>query len=140
MKSIAMTLAAAILSLSISGCVFHSTGETEVGVRTKKLTLFGDKGVEKRVYEPGSTYIFLPVINDWHTFDIKLQNLEFTKNINKGDRGAQDDLLLKTIDGNDISLDVIIVYRIDPGKAYLILQNVARNNQELRDKIVRTSS
>ncbi len=126
------------LFLSVQGCIFYSTGETEVGVRTKKLTLFGEKGVEQKVYAPGSTYMFLPLINDWHTFDIKLQNLEFTKNINKGDRGTKDDLLLKTIDGNDISLDVIIVYRIDPEKAYLILQNVARNNQELRDKIVRT--
>ena len=131
-------IAAMVVCLSLQGCIFHSTGETEVGVRTRKLTLFGEKGVEQRVYAPGSTYIFLPVINDWHTFDIKLQNLEFTKNINKGDRGAQEDLLLKTIDGNDISLDVIIVYRIDPEKANLILQNVARNNQELRDKIVRT--
>jgi regulator of protease activity HflC (stomatin/prohibitin superfamily) len=124
--------------LSIQGCIFYSTGETEVGVRTKKMSLFGEKGVEQKVYAPGSTYMFLPLINDWHTFDIKLQNLEFTKNINKGDRGTQDDLLFKTVDGNDISLDVIIVYRIDPEKAYLILQNVARNNQELRDKIVRT--
>jgi regulator of protease activity HflC (stomatin/prohibitin superfamily) len=124
--------------LSIQGCIFYSTGETEVGVRTKKMALFGEKGVEQKVYAPGSTYMFLPLINDWHTFDIKLQNLEFTKNINKGDRGTQDDLLFKTVDGNDISLDVIIVYRIDPEKAYLILQNVARNNQELRDKIVRT--
>jgi len=124
--------------LSLSGCIFNSTGETEVGVRTKKLTLFGEKGVENKVYAPGSTYLFLPLINDWHTFDIKLQNLEFTKNINKGDRSTKDDLLLKTIDGNDISLDVIIVYRIDPEKAYLILQHVARNNQELRDKIIRT--
>jgi regulator of protease activity HflC (stomatin/prohibitin superfamily) len=126
------------LFLSVQGCIFYSTGETEVGVRTKKLTLFGEKGVEKKVYEPGSTYMFLPLINDWHTFDIKLQNLEFTKHANRGDRSTKDDLLLKTIDGNDISLDVIIVYRIDPEKAYLILQKVARNNQELRDKIVRT--
>ncbi len=138
MRQFIKILAVIMFSLSVSGCIFHSTGETEVGVRTKKLTLFGEKGVEKRVYEPGSTYIFLPLINDWNTFDIKLQNLEFTKSINKGDRSGQDDLLLKTIDGNDISLDVIIVYRIDPTKAYLILQKVARNNQELRDKIVRT--
>ncbi|RLC30438.1 MAG: prohibitin family protein [Deltaproteobacteria bacterium] len=136
-KSFKLFMAMALF-ISVQGCIFYSTGETEVGVRTKKLTLFGEKGVEKKVYAPGSTYMFLPLINDWHTFDIKLQNLEFTRNINKGDRGTKDDLLLKTIDGNDISLDVIIVYRIDPEKAYLILQNVARNNQELRDKIVRT--
>ena len=127
-----------ILSGFLQGCIFHSTDETEVGVRTKKLTLFGEKGVENKLYGPGSTFMFLPLINDWHTFDIKLQNLEFTKNIDKGDRRIRDDLLLKTIDGNDISLDVIIVYRIDPKKVYLILQNIARNNIELREKIVRT--
>jgi regulator of protease activity HflC (stomatin/prohibitin superfamily) len=127
-----------VFCLFASGCIFNSTGETEVGVRTKKLTLFGEKGVEKKVYLPGSTYMFLPLINDWHTFDIKLQNLEFTTHANRGDRSTKDDLLLKTIDGNDISLDVIIVYRIDPEKAYQILQDVARNNQEIRDKIVRT--
>jgi len=127
-----------IMLLSTQGCILYSTGETEVGVRTKKLALFGEKGVDPKVYEPGSTFVLMPLINDWHTFDTKLQNLEFTFHRGKGDRSSRDDLLFKTIDGNDISLDVIIVYRIDPAKAYLIVQNVARNNKELRDKIVRT--
>ena len=34
----------------------------------------------------------------------------------RGDRRTQDDLVFKTIDGNDISLDVIIAYRIDATK------------------------
>ena len=54
------------------------------------------------------------------------------------DRRSRDDLLFKTIDGNDISLDVIIAYRIDADKAPFILQTVADNNLTLRDKIVRT--
>ena len=126
------------LMIGLQGCIFYSTDETEVGVRTRKLSLFGEKGVDPKVYEPGSTFIFMPLINDWHTFDTKLQNLEFTKQINRGDRSTQDDLLLKTIDGNDISLDVIIAYRIDAAKAPYILQNVAVDNLTLRDKIVRT--
>lgn len=137
MKRIFSFISLALLMLTLQGCIFYSTGETEVGVRTKKLALFGKKGVENKVYEPGSTFILLPLINDWHTFDTKLQNLEFTLHRNRGDRRTKDDLLFKTIDGNDISLDVIIVYRIDPSKAYLILQNVAPNNEELRDKVVR---
>ena len=128
----------AVFILLINGCVPHSTGETEVGVRTKKLSLLGNMGVEEKVYEPGSTYFFLPFINDWNTFDTKLQNLEFTLDVNRGDRSSKDDLLFKTIDGNDISLDMIIAYRIDPNKAHIILQNVARNDRELREKIVRT--
>ena len=98
----------------LSGCVPHSTDSTEVGVRTVKFALWGKKGVEGKYYAPGSTYFFIPFINDWHTFDTKLQNMEMTFHARKGDRSGRDDLLFKTIDGNDISLDVIIAYKIDP--------------------------
>jgi len=125
-------------ALLLAGCVPRTTGETEVGVRTKKFSLFGEQGVEDTVYAPGSTYFFLPFINDWHTFDTKLQNLEMTIDRSRGDRRTKDDLLFKTVDGNDISLDVIIVYRIDPQQAPYILQNVATSNEGLRDKVVRT--
>ena len=124
--------------LSLAGCVPHTTGETEVGVRTRKLALFGQKGVEDRVYAPGATYFFLPFINDWNVFDTKLQNLEMTFSPLSGDRRTRDDLVFKTVDGNDISLDVIIAYRIDASKAPYILQYVARNDSILRDKVVRT--
>lgn len=120
------------------GCVFNTTGDTEVGVRTVKFGLIAKKGVEDKVYAPGSTYFFLPYINDWHTFDTKLQNLEMTFDADRGDRKSRDDLLFKTIDGNDISLDVIIVYRINPEKAPYILQFVAQDDETLRAKIVRT--
>lgn len=124
--------------LAAAGCVPHTTGETEVGVRTRKIAFFGAKGVEDRVYPPGATYFFMPFINDWSVFDTKLQNLEMTYSQERGDRKSRDDLVLKTIDGNDISLDVIIAYRIDANKAPYILQYVARDDVTLRDKIVRT--
>jgi len=117
-----------------AGCVPHTTGETEVGVRTCKMAFIGPKGVEERVYAPGCHHFFLPFINDWNVFDTKLQNLEMTYSHVRGDRKVRDDLLLKTIDGNDISLDVIIAYRIDANKAHHILQYVARDDKILRDK------
>ncbi len=124
--------------LSLTGCVPHSTDSTEVGVRTVKFAIFGKKGVEEKYYAPGSTYFFLPFINDWHTFDTKLQNMEMTYHARQGDRAGRDDLLFKTIDGNDISLDVIIAYKIDPAMAPYILQNIAESDSALREKIVRT--
>lgn len=124
--------------LFIQACVFSTTGDTEVGVRTRNLPIFGKQGVEDKVYAPGSTYFILPYINSWNTFDTKLQNLEMTLSATQGDRKSQDDLLFKTIDGNDISLDVIIAYQIDPAKAPYILQYVAPDNQTLREEIVRT--
>jgi regulator of protease activity HflC (stomatin/prohibitin superfamily) len=139
MKRCAILLIIIIATFTTTGCVVpRTTGETEVGVRTRKLTIMGKKGVEDKVYAPGSTYFFLAFLNDWHTFDTKLQNLEMTIDARRGDRKTRDDLLFKTIDGNDISLDLIVAYRLNPEKAPFILQNVARNNEELREKVVRT--
>ena len=133
----ALTVLALALFIS-TGCTPHTTGLTEVGVRTRKVAFWGPKGVENRIYPPGGTYFFLPFINDWNVFDTKLQNLEMTYSKTRGDRKTRDDLLFKTIDGNDISLDVIIAYRIDASKAPYILQYVARNDDRLRGIIVRT--
>lgn len=116
----------------------HTTGPTEVGVRTVKWSLFSPKGVEDRVYPPGGTYFFSPILSDWHTFDTKLQNVEMHSDPRRGDRAVRDDLLFKTIDGNDISLDVIVSYRIDQSKAPLIVQYVATTDSQLKDKVVRT--
>jgi regulator of protease activity HflC (stomatin/prohibitin superfamily) len=138
MKHFFIWIVLMLAMFTASGCVPHTTGETEVGVRTRKMAFIGSKGVEDRIYAPGATYFFMPFINDWHVFDTKLQNLEMTYSQVRGDRKSRDDLVLKTIDGNDISLDVIIAYRIDVNKAPHILQFVARDDATLRDKIVRT--
>jgi regulator of protease activity HflC (stomatin/prohibitin superfamily) len=124
--------------LLVAGCMPYSTGPTEVGVRTIKFGFIHRSGVEAKAYDPGSTYWFIPVVNDWHTFDTRIQVVEMTLDPVRGDRGGRDDLLFKTIDGNDISLDVIISYRIDPQKAPYILQYVAQSDKELRENLVRT--
>ena len=138
MKHFFILVVLMLAMFTAAGCVPHTTGETEVGVRTRKMAFIGQKGVEDRAYAPGATYFFMPFINDWHVFDTKLQNLEMTFSQVRGDRKSRDDLVLKTIDGNDISLDVIIAYRIDANMAPHILQYVARDDATLRDKIVRT--
>ena len=122
----------------LAGCMPYSTGPTEVGVRTRKLALFGPKGVEAKVYPPGSTYFFVPFLSDWHTFDTRLNNLDMSGSETKGDRKSRDDLLFKTIDGNDLSLDIIVAWRIDPQQAPKILQEVAINMDELKDNVIRT--
>ncbi|MFP4500133.1 MAG: SPFH domain-containing protein [Candidatus Hydrogenedentota bacterium] len=139
MRSHSWIMIAALLAASVlaAGCMPYSTGTTEVGVRTKLFTLFGEKGVQKEIYEPGGTYFFVPFINDWHTFDMQLENLEMTAAVARGDRPGRDDLLFKTIDGNDIGLDVIISYRLIPEKAPEVLQYVASNSEELKNNIVR---
>lgn len=136
MKWIAGFVLCAVLAIV---CFFpHRSGPTEVGVRTIKWSPFSPSGVEDRVYGPGGTYFFPALINDWQVYDTRLINIEMTFEENRGDRNIRDDLLFKTVDGNDISLDVIVSYRIDPKKAPYILQFVGQDDFEIKDKVVRT--
>ncbi len=125
-----------LLALILFPSFQHQTKSTEVGVRVIQWSPFVKKGVMRKVYAPGAKYFFPPVINAWYVFDTKLQNIEMTVS-NRGTRTGKDDLVFKTIDGNDIALDVIIAYRIDPQKAPDIIMNVAQTNRELEERLVR---
>jgi len=46
------------MALVLSGCMPHSTGSTEVGVRTIKWSPFAKSGVDQKIYAPGATYFF----------------------------------------------------------------------------------
>ena len=46
-----------------------------------------------------------------------------------------DDIPFKTKDGNDIRIDVIFTYRVDPQKAPYIRQFVAKDMLELKEKV-----
>jgi regulator of protease activity HflC (stomatin/prohibitin superfamily) len=129
---------AALLLVIISLKSVHSTGTTEVGVRTIKWSPFGKSGVEDKLYDAGATYFFLPIFNEWETFDARLQIVEMTATANKGDKVGVDDLPFKTKDGNDIRIDVIFTYRVDRSKAPYIRQFVAKDMVELKEKVFRT--
>ena len=116
-----------LLFLFLSFASYHATDSTEVGVRTVKW--LGKKGVEKQVYQPGAAYFFVPIINDWDTFDTRLQVVEM-----KG----PEQLTFKTREGNDLFVDMTFSYRIDPQKAPFIRQYVAKSDLELREKVFKT--
>ena len=137
MMRFALCLLLVYVAVGVCGCIPHSTQSTEVGVRTIKWSPFVKKGVMQEIYAPGTTFFFPLIINDWHTFDTKLRNMEMTIKQGQGAHYGPDDVLFKTIDGNDISLDVIIAYRIIPDKAPYVLEYVAKDNLELEEKVVR---
>lgn len=110
---------------------YHSTESTEVGVRTRKIGLLSKAGVEDRIYPPGSVYLFLPLINEWDVYDTRIQVVEMKRD----NQGRNKELAFKTIEGNDLSLDIRFAYRIDPDKAAFIRQFVAHTIPELTEKI-----
>ena len=85
---------------------------------TRKPTLgglLGKPGVQPEVYAPGATYLFPAFLTDWHTFDVSLQNLCMVRDPTKGETGTrEDDLFFKTIDGNDIRVDVTVAWQWTP--------------------------
>ena len=135
-----MSRLALLLSLLAVGCAPHSTDSTEIGVRVAKVGLFEGKGVVPDVYLPGATYFFPPIINDWYVFDTALQNLVMTRDSNTGDRSGDDALQFKTIDGNDINVDVTVAWGIDPTKASYLVQFVGPNTAAVRERLVRPVS
>jgi regulator of protease activity HflC (stomatin/prohibitin superfamily) len=119
---------AVLIFLLLSFASYHSTDSTEIGVRTVKW--FGKRGVQNQVYQPGAAYFFPPIINEWDTFDTRLQIVEM--------KGPQGQLVIKTRDGNDLFVDVNFSYRIDPQRAPYIRQFAAKSDLELREKVFKT--
>jgi regulator of protease activity HflC (stomatin/prohibitin superfamily) len=83
---------------------------------------------------PGRTVLVFPVVHDWYVFDTKTQTVEM-----KGSKVASEDdaLDFKTRDGNDVSVDVTVLYHIDPAKAPHVLRHVASDVDEVRTVLVR---
>ncbi|MBI5496261.1 MAG: prohibitin family protein [Deltaproteobacteria bacterium] len=121
-----------LMLLMGSGCIARSTTATEVGVRVNKFT-----GVDPEVHPPGGTYFFIPFVTEWYTFPISTQALEMVASTTKGDRGERDDVEFKTRDGNDVALDITVLYRVDATKVVEIITRVARSPEELKEIVVR---
>lgn len=122
---------ASFLLITLAACTPHTTEATHVGVKFNKITR------STEIAEPGATYFFAPVINDWTTFDTSTQNLVMSAKAEGGDRREKDDLRFKTRDGNDIETDVTIRWRIDPTRAAYVWQQVAPNTESLKERLVR---
>ena len=123
--------------LFATACTFHSTDSNEVGVLTRKIALIGKAGVQPETYAPGATYMFMAFVTDWSTLKTSTQNLEMVADASRGDRRHRDDIEFKTHDGNDISVDVTISWRIDPSKAPYLVKHVGQNTLGVKDKLVR---
>jgi regulator of protease activity HflC (stomatin/prohibitin superfamily) len=130
-------LFAALLSLSLPAC--EATSSTEVGVRTCLLGILESRGTQQ-IYEPGGVYPVLPVVNSWVTLPTSQQNLMMNANPNEGDRAVPDDITFKTKDGNNVYIDVNVMWRIETQKAGLITTRVGRTAEEIKERLVRPVS
>lgn len=135
MNRIESFLLLAVLGLTVSGCL-RTTDSNEVAVITHK-GIIGSKGVQPEFQERGTSKIIVPFFVDWHPFEVSQQKLDMVMSNRRSSRTDDEDLTFKTIDGNDVSLDLIVTYSVIPDRTPYILQNVAENDVELRETVVR---
>ncbi len=138
MKRIRAYVIVLISALMTVSC--GTTTSTEVGVRTNLFGIFESRG-QQQIYQPGGVYFFLPIINSWYTLPISQQNLIMTSNANEeGDRPIPDEITFKTRDGNNVYIDVNVMWRIDPQKAGEIISRIGQNVAEIKERVVRPIS
>jgi len=130
-------VAAALLVAAAAGC--GVTSSTEVGVRTNLLGVVEKRGAQQ-VYEPGGVYLVLPLVNAWTVLPISQQNLLMNANPSEGDRPVPDDITFKTRDGNNVFIDVNVMWRIDPRKAGFLVAHVGQSVDEIKERVVRPIS
>jgi len=130
-------LSAAIAALALAGC--ESTPSTEVGVRTSLVGVFEKRGVQQ-VYAPGGVYLVVPVLNAWNTLSIAQQNLLMNASPSDGDRPLPDDISFKTKDGNNVYIDVNVMWRVDPKMVGSVVANVGKSVEQIKERLVRPYS
>lgn len=112
------------------------TSSTEVGVRTSLFGLLEKRG-QQETYAPGGFYFVMPVVNSWFTLPISQQNLTMNADPSEGDRPVPDDITFKTKDGNNVYIDVNVMWRVDPTKADYLVSHVGQSIPEIKERLVR---
>jgi regulator of protease activity HflC (stomatin/prohibitin superfamily) len=130
-------IAVAALAGSTIGCAV--TSSTEVGVRTSLFGVIEKRGAQQ-TYSPGGVYLVLPVVNAWATLPVSQQNLLMNANSQEGDRPVPDDITFKTKDGNNVYIDVNLMWRIDPRKAGHVVAEVGQTVDEIKERVLRPIS
>lgn len=119
----------AVAVLGLAGSMFKQIGAGEVGVQT----LFGK--VQNRVLQSGLN-IVNPLV-EVTTFDIKTQNYTMSGVNDEGTKSGDDAIRVLSSDGLEVTIDLSVLYKVNPEKAPFILQNIGPGYE---DKIVRPVS
>ncbi len=82
----------------------------------------------------------LPVVNAWTVLPVSQQNLLMSIDTRDGDRPVPDDITFKTKDGNNVYIDVNVMWRIDPLKAGFVVSHVGQSVEEVKERVVRPLS
>lgn len=117
-----------VLIIGLALSMFKQIGAGEVGVQT----LFGK--VQDNVLGSG-LHIINPLV-EVIPFDIQTQNYTMSGVASEGQKPGDDAIRVLSADGLEVTLDLSVLYNVNPAKTPFILQNIG-SGTALEDKIVR---
>jgi regulator of protease activity HflC (stomatin/prohibitin superfamily) len=115
-----------VLVIGLALSMFKQIGAGEVGVQT----LFGK--VQGDVLNSG-LHIINPLV-EVTNFETRTQNYTMSGVANEGQKEGDDAIRVLSSDGLEVTIDLSVLYNVNPAKAPYILQNIGVNYE---DKIVR---
>jgi len=118
-----------VVGIGLVTSMFKQISAGTVGVQT----LFGK--VQDNVLGSG-LHIINPLV-EVIPFDVQTQNYLMSAKEAEGQVSGDDAIRVLSSDGLEVTIDLSVLYRVDPGKAPFILQNIG---EKYEDKIVRPVS
>jgi len=126
---IVTTVGIVVLVLGLLLSMIKQIDPGKVGVQT----LFGK--VQDDVLESG-LHVINPLV-DVHMFDIQTQNYTMSGVSSEGQKEGDDAIRVLSSDGLEVTIDISVLYKVNPQKAPYILQNIG---EDYIEKIVRPVS
>jgi regulator of protease activity HflC (stomatin/prohibitin superfamily) len=108
-----------LLGIALSSVKIIQAGQ--VGVQV----IFGK--VQDKVL--GSGLHFVNPVVEIDTFDVRTQNYTMSAKENEGQVSGDDAIKVLSSDGLEVTIDLSVLYRVNPDKAPFILQNIGTNYQ-----------
>lgn len=128
-SGMARVIGIAIIAIGLLLSVFKVIDPGKVGVQV----LYGK--VQDDVLESG-LHIINPLVNV-ADFNVQTQNYTMSATHSEGEVQGDDAIRVLSSDGLEVTVDLTVLYKVDPKKAPFILQNIG---MDYVDKIVRTVS
>lgn len=99
----------------------------------------GFRGIRKDYLKPGLYYIN-PYEYDIVAVDTRQQKYEMTAIPEQGDTAFSDAITFRSNDGFEITIDVTVLYEIQPENAPYVVATLGQNLEDVRSKIIRPGS
>ncbi|PAW92895.1 band 7 protein [Mucilaginibacter sp. MD40] len=128
-SGMARIIGIAIIAIGLLLSVFKVIDPGKVGVQV----LYGK--VQDDVLESG-LHVINPLVNV-ADFNVQTQNYTMSATHSEGEVQGDDAIRVLSSDGLEVTVDLTVLYKVDPKKAPFILQNIG---MDYVDKIVRTVS